>query len=1504
MGKCDYILTLKGKDRVFESYNDLFKFLINNRNAINYGHITDIVYSLDKQKELEAKLKNISGKTKELVVEGVDKITEDLLYKKEDGFITVSDLMKNPESLLNNPFNIDDYKRIEIAKLKESGMNEVDATSEINSRLEHFEKVAERAFQIKSIIGAYFHNSNPMNLMNFIEEQSNYGFPFEFYSNIASQLDKIVDKIKSEHGDNVKLIPNLRLMSNLNGSDDKLLASVDLIAIDSNGVPHIYLFKNSEKVSEDWQAVREQDIDYRLGFYRHMLAANGINVKDSKLYTVPINIDLDEDTVYFEEPIDRLIPSKSGLNRLTWGSGSFYTNISNFVPITITDDVIVSDIRDNVLNNMDKALGMKMLQNTRTSMSIDEFIKSSRVRESDDYSKGKWMFLDITGTTAKPVYIKEDSPKEKNTELRNAVTAYLIKESKKYENAAEYLVKNITKAINGEIDFGTVYPNGTKPSYLSQILSKYTGRIWKVIDIPKLRDLGILGILNEQTHQIDFITISYHNGLNTPYSKFGLGTTLLGKFETDRSAKNKPNILAATTGNIELMKVLFAINEIPDLFNGIFKVGNILAINPSESSATKASQKELLTTFNSLVSHLNIKNNISDSIEFVDQFTILQQNFLSSLNDLKNTAALSRIKDQIVVSPTDRMNRLQIVNELIEALEKHYYVITSDPGAHRDSPIANLYINAWETKFYLEGDPFYQSHVLEKYNLSNGVAITAPSLIGDANLKVMNKWIANAFYKLNSNFNKFYQPFQNKYIRELLWKDKGYSRFESSTLGSQNMLYDNMILRDPKTGTINSMLMVKNPWTDNSLSNAEKKFLKKCLLEWNKHRYPNDLKNITDEESPLLKTLLENKEKAFWIPVVNATTAARWSQEGFGGIVKQMYNDIKDTKAYFQRTFENINSDSPDVQQKVKAIRNNQKELFDFFDPMEISEVDAAKRAEYIASRGLEFWSRNLEDVTLAYEFMNFRKDAYSEVLPKIKALRMAAMLYGDETGIDMRNFIEYLDNQTKIAIHNQTILNEESQKYAGAVAEVKYLASSMILGFNPKGLVREHLEGTWKLLLEGASKRFGSDAPTMKELLWAEKYIYSDLKDQPFEITKLELLNRLFRLNNLDINKLAERVRTNKVGLLNVTDRWMFFCNTAPDFRKRMVWLTAKLKHDGIWDAISVKDEQLVYDWRKDKRFDLLAKNKKSDPEYNKQLGLYLHLLNDINEKDGTNLKFGDTLPRMYTVYEITGIKNYSDMMFAFFDHETKPQIERNFVGMMLLQFQSYLSATKAAWCTDPGLYNLGKKVQATDEKTGKLIWLKPDKNEYGEDIYMPTLEETGIPFYTNQDSYFEGIAYSLKDIYNYMRKNGVHKGFVSIMSDPIKRSNIIHASMSLMLFTAIWGINKYLFELIASIWNEEVKGEIPSYSNALITSTGEFMRNCFKTSVGDLDIIGTVSNFISNPDIVSIATAKKLIDSTNDTIFGNMKLSKFLTTNIGVARTVSGAVNKFSEVYKFLNP
>ncbi|MGN0966529.1 MAG: hypothetical protein ACI4OP_02930 [Candidatus Coprovivens sp.] len=49
-------------------------------------------------------------------------------------------------------------------------------------------------------------------------------------------------------------------------------------------------------------------------------------------------------------------------------------------------------------------------------------------------------------------------------------------------------------------------------------------------------------------------------------------------------------------------------------------------------------------------------------------------------------------------------------------------------------------------------------------------------------------------------------------------------------------------------------------------------------------------------------------------------------------------------------------------------------------------------------------------------------------------------------------------------------------------------------------------------------------------------------------------------------------------------------------------------MKNDGSWEAHSIKDNKLVYDWKKDKRFAAYAKGDKSNmKEYNDAYARYL---------------------------------------------------------------------------------------------------------------------------------------------------------------------------------------------------------------------------------------------------------------------------------------------------------
>ena len=83
--------------------------------------------------------------------------------------------------------------------------------------------------------------------------------------------------------------------------------------------------------------------------------------------------------------------------------------------------------------------------------------------------------------------------------------------------------------------------------------------------------------------------------------------------------------------------------------------------------------------------------------------------------------------------------------------------------------------------------------------------------------------------------------------------------------------------------------------------------------------------------------------------------------------------------------------------------------------------------------------------------------------------------------------------------------------------------------------------------------------------------------------------------MSNIDVSNVAEGMKTER-GIFNF-DNMMYATLRKPDFLNRMTLFVAKCIHDGTWDAFSLDNEGLLkYDWKKDKRFDLLAKNDKSN--------------------------------------------------------------------------------------------------------------------------------------------------------------------------------------------------------------------------------------------------------------------------------------------------------------------
>ncbi len=95
-----------------------------------------------------------------------------------------------------------------------------------------------------------------------------------------------------------------------------------------------------------------------------------------------------------------------------------------------------------------------------------------------------------------------------------------------------------------------------------------------------------------------------------------------------------------------------------------------------------------------------------------------------------------------------------------------------------------------------------------------------------------------------------------------------------------------------------------------------------------------------------------------------------------------------------------------------------------------------------------------------------------------------------------------------------------------------------------------------------------------------------------------------------------------------------MYATLRSPDFLNRMVLFVAKCMKDGCWEAFDLKDNKLVYDWRKDKRYSVYAdKSKEGTEEYQRQKIAYYNAIRQYNANHPDNtIEYTDDLPEAYS--------------------------------------------------------------------------------------------------------------------------------------------------------------------------------------------------------------------------------------------------------------------------------
>ena len=271
----------------------------------------------------------------------------------------------------------------------------------------------------------------------------------------------------------------------------------------------------------------------------------------------------------------------------------------------------------------------------------------------------------------------------------------------------------------------------------------------------------------------------------------------------------------------------------------------------------------------------------------------------------------------------------------------------------------------------------------------------------------------------------------------------------------------------------------------------------------------------------------------------------------------------------------------------------------------------------------------------------------------------------------DISNQLQYIADQLGLSVFDQPIIDKEFKDYAKSAAVVKAISTAGMLAFRPTALIKELTIGTFKGISLAATQIYGKDQFTIKDLAAAYKKLMTIDNKFSSEFNLIDRLNHHYRFANMDTNTIAQKLQTDRRGLLRGTGRYMYMCNTIPDYYNRLSIFLAKMIHDGSYEAHSLVDGVFKYDPTKDGRFSYYFANRQShmkdgvyiaatnDSKFNEQRRKYLLLINQLNTEYGEKLytEDGPLIQKAYSDLERSSMKSFTDMAYGYYDKDAQSQ-------------------------------------------------------------------------------------------------------------------------------------------------------------------------------------------------------------------------------------------------------
>lgn len=1279
--------------------------------------------------------------------------------------------------------------------------------------------------------------------------------PKQAIENMAAMSDELRIRLQRKFGNDIQVLAEHSVaveipdFVNPESGTVNLLGNIDLTVIDKDGNIHIIDYKTSPKDYKYYNDVKKRTFMYQLATYQRMLKAMNLPISNSsRLCVVPIKFD----GFNINGNIDFNPNDKEQLKNLVTFTGYSFgseniiedlglsesteleninRNVQKIIPITQGTVVDATGLLDKVKTFTQRMFPMFGKANQVTKEWVDKKLKRNKADVPNKRTRkfefkidgGELIVADTYEELLSKVYDKYKEADEILSETTKGIKT-LIKEAKQNEGKLENPVKH-------------KFSSGKREDWTTTMIERYGNENYEVLEdnySDSLERLGIILLRNTTTKKIDVLTVD--NGFYDFEDVVYLGgdsagnqkrTTLTGTFVNDTVAKNKPGelVMQSTYGNIRLMEVMAAINEMGPLFNGVDGqeaiLGNITLLNRKKNRGFSAPNEQLVYNFSELCAEAekadkkSWRNNFKEDIKVAKYLDLVKDKAVEIFTQHKNYGPWSMItKDCVLMRDNMLANPIVLRSELLDIAK----AVEENWALSRDTRAENLYdgnqekveayrflVNIYSAIAELDGIKLKQQIVdhdnfLNQKSISDAIkhgwsgnSLDNPGMLDSDLLNTVGKQVNVAYQNTRDQMIKV-----SKRIQELaakLKQEKGFGYLKSRTFGSEAKLYKNMYQ------DLEDDLLFKNAFdpNENTLSSTEREFLQHSLFMINHDRYGI---NTLDE---LIDGINKDPHKFLKVPLTIGTTDSKVAYRGMWNHLKDVFDKLnpwsKNIGKNIRESADNLvvdpselddNDERQSIQTAVSAdgtidrarsgVSNRDVEHWQMTNEFMAGNNDKV-RVKMISEKGVDYFEHNLELLTMKHTYAYTLQENVNKIFPIIKACMLQLQLQGAIMNKEFANDIEYLHNFITAKILNLSIEKNQWKQLSYVSGKLMSGASKLALAFNPR-MLYQSIEGLWKDISLVIRKPDGTLAFTAEHMREGFMWAYKDLTHNWGDKKSLgQVLNEQYGINDMDMNSYIQKTRANQFGIWNF-DNVMFHFASRPDFYNRMTIFAAHMKADGCFDA---HDEEGNYDWTKDKRYELFAKyHDKEDQipadlraEYNKQKARYHTIAEQFQAEGATyvdsngviqrfviNMTNPLPLPRAYTVKEAESIKSICDMTYGYYSHEKRSLIQSTTLGALFMQMNTYWSSKKNQLMAPGGIRLQGKYEhyhETLPDGTEQYYYLKADEN--GEPTVITT-EETDTPFMVWRGQYQEGIIVTLAKVWDMIRhgdENG-DKSFLNL--------------------------------------------------------------------------------------------------------------------------------------------